>query len=449
MRIDRITIKNFKGFEEKELIFARPASGTRSPKSKKPEALPGSFHLLVGENGTGKSTALDAVAVALGIWHVARPTAGWRAIRKGEARLVKIKEGDRTRFEPMPDPAITAEGQIDGHDVAWTRMNRGQGLRTTNEEAREALALVEKLLAESRNPDVRVSLPILAHYGAGRAWLPQTERIKGFKPARGKVSRFDAYYCSLDGRIRDRELNDWFLYESLEAFQRGKKRLGMQAVEKAVLNCLPDAKGLRLDAERKEIVVMMPKDKGGDIPYYSLSDGQRAMLSLVADLAVKTVILNPHLGKDCALKSPGVVLIDELDLHLHPKWQRRVISDLKRTFPAMQFICSTHSPFLIQALEPGELIPLHEDALPAEYSNQSLEDIVENVQGVKMPQRSKRAEELSKASEEYFKSLQAPRITKAAVKKAEARFRQATEPFTDDPGLNALLKLEALTALKT
>ena len=74
----------------------------------------------VGENGSGKSTALDALAVALGIWHVASPSAGWRAIRPEEARLKVIREGDQERFEPMPSPSITATGVIAGESISWT-----------------------------------------------------------------------------------------------------------------------------------------------------------------------------------------------------------------------------------------------------------------------------------------------------------------------------------------
>jgi predicted ATP-binding protein involved in virulence len=436
MRIDQITIRNFKGFELRTFDF---------PRAPKGSGRKGSFHLLVGENGSGKSTTLDALAVALGIWHVARPTAGWRAIRPGEARWQPVRHGDRMSFEPMPDPAIEAKGVIGEREVRWTRTNRGLSPKTSNAAAQEALDEVAKMLGESRDPKGEITLPVLAHYGAGRAWLPQKERVRGFQLNMKKGSRLDAYYYCLDGRIRDKELNQWFLYEMLETSQRRRKRDGLVAVEKAILNCLPDAKGLRFDTDRKELVVGL-RD-GEEMPFYSLSDGQRTALALVADIAIKASTLNAHLGRKAALMSPGVVMIDELDLHLHPKWQRRVIDDLKQTFPEIQFICSTHSPFLIQSLRPGELIVLQREGEEVgEYANQSLEDIVESVQGVKMPQRNHRAEVMSRAVEDYVKEIKTPGATRKALKQAEANYRVKTEPYSPNPGLNALLKLEAMAA---
>lgn len=439
MRIDQLTIRNFKGFEHRTFDFPRAPKGAKRK---------GSFHLLVGENGSGKSSTLDALAVAVGIWHVARPTAGWRAIRAGEARWQPIRHGDRMSFEPMLDPAIEAKGLIGRKEVGWTRTNKGTSTKTSNSAAQDALDEVNGLLERTREAGAEVTLPVLAHYSAGRAWLPQKERVKGFPLNMKKGSRLDAYYYCLDGRIRDKELNQWFLYELLETSQRGRKRDGVIAVETAVLNCLPGASGLRFDSDRKELVLIM--QDGQEMPFYNLSDGQRATLALVADIAVKAVTLNPHLGKNAALRSPGIVMIDELDLHLHPKWQRRIIDDLKRSFPELQFICSSHSPFLIQSLKPGELVVLQDGetggAPVGEYANQSLEAIVEEVQGVTMPQRNHRAEMMSQAVEEYVKEIKAPGATKRTVKKAEQKYREITEPYAPNPGLNALLKLEAMAA---
>jgi predicted ATP-binding protein involved in virulence len=441
MRIDQLTIRNFKGFEHRTFDFPRAPKGSKRG---------GSFHLLVGENGSGKSSTLDALAVAVGIWHVARPTAGWRAIRPGEARWQPIRHGDRMSFEPMSDPAIEAKGLIGNRQVGWTRTNRGNSSKTSNSAAMEALAEVNALLGRSREAGVDVTLPVLAHYGAGRAWLPQKDRVKGFPMNMKKGSRLDAYYYCLDGRIRDKELNQWFLYELLETSQRGRKRDGLTAVETAVLNCLPGALGLRFDTDRREIVLKM--EGGQEMPFYNLSDGQRATLALVADIAIKAVTLNPHLGRNAALRSPGIVMIDELDLHLHPKWQRRIIDDLKRSFPELQFICSSHSPFLIQSLKQGELIVLQGEATDGvqvgEYANQSLEAIVEEVQGVEMPQRNHRAEVVSQAVEKYIKEIKSPGATRKMLKQAEQEYREVTEPYAPNPGLNALLKLEAMAATR-
>jgi len=437
MRIEHLTIRNFKKFEEATFEFPRLAPAAKTQKSQ------GSFHLFVGENGSGKSSVLDALAVALGIWHVARPTAGWRAIRPNEARLVARKAGDTIRFEALPSPAIEARGLIGESDVTWTRVNKGNSSKTSNADAKEALSEVESLLQKSRKEE-NITLPVLAYYGAGRAWLPARDRSSKFELKLGKVSRFDAYYYCLEGRIRDKEINQWFLFEMLEAAQRGKKRNGMQAVEKAVMNCVPGANSLRFDADRKELVI---KFGTVETPYYNLSDGQRSVLSLVADIAMKTAILNPHLGKDCAKLSPGVVLIDELDLHLHPKWQRRIVDNLKLSFPNIQFFCTTHSPFVIQSIQQGELIALGDQQDVVEYSGESIEDIAEGVQGVEMPQRSRRSQELGKAAEEYFRLLKSgDRTSKAALTNAESVYRLAAEPFSQEPGLSALLKLEALAA---
>ena len=131
---------------------------------------------------------------------------------------------------------------------------------------------------------------------------------------------------------------------------------------------------------------------------------------------------------DNPLHGAGVVLIDELELHLHPKWQRDVTEKLRRTFPNIQFIATTHSPFVIQALRPGELINLDPEEF-GEYADKSIEDIAETVMGVDLPQKSKRYREMMHAAETYFRLLRASGDNAAELAAAEQRLNELSVPF--------------------
>ncbi len=92
-------------------------------------------------------------------------------------------------------------------------------------------------------------------------------------------------------------------------------------------------------------------DELGTMPVSQLSDGIRTVLGLVADLAYRCLQLNPHLGENAALETAGIVMIDEVDMHLHPKWQQTILTDLLRAFPKLQFIVTTHSPQVLSTVK--------------------------------------------------------------------------------------------------
>ena len=163
---------------------------------------------------------------------------------------------------------------------------------------------------------------------------------------------------------------------------------------------------------------------------------------MICDLGRRLALANPLLKNP--LRGAGVVLIDELELHLHPKWQREVTGKLRKTFPNIQFIATTHSPFVIQALKPGELINLDPDEF-REYADKSIEDIAENVMGVDLPQKSERYRRMMSAAEEYFRLLRTPGALPGDVNAAEQQLNMLSEPFSDDPAFQALLKLERKT----
>ena len=213
---------------------------------------------------------------------------------------------------------------------------------------------------------------MIAYYGAGRAWLPHRERYKSAAASNEPARRWAAFYDCLNERIRIADLNQWFHREAIAAVNRGGRfRPGFEVVRQAVLRCVPGADGMWFDGDRGQIVLSIA---GQAQPFNNLSAGQRMMLALIADIAIKAVTQNNHLVPDDAHPSTngavpdvlahtsGVVLIDELDVHLHPRWQRRVASDLKSTFPKIQFVCTSHSPQVIGEVAPEEIRMLEDDA---------------------------------------------------------------------------------------
>jgi predicted ATP-binding protein involved in virulence len=444
MRIDRLEITNFKKFSD-YTIDLHPQ-----------------FTLLVGDNGTGKTTILDALAIAAGVWLVNAPdstlSSSGRNILPAEIRLEAVKTGDRrTRLVECKPVQISTTGQIGESTIQWFRQINPKGSRTSNAGSKEVLEIITNLFELDRSGE-HIWFPVIAYYGAGRAWLPSNKRdskAKKSSPSR----RWDAFYDCFEERIRISDIQNWFQKEAIASVnEQGQMRSGYKVVEFAILRCIPDADAIWFDPDRLEIFISIDNNPQ---PFSNLSAGQKMMVALIADIAIKVVNQNAtFLTEELIIddrvlplllhQTPGLVLIDEIDVHLHPKWQRQVVDDLKTTFPSIQFVCTTHSPFIIQSIEQGELRSLDfEDTQSLEYANQSIEDIAEDIQQVEVPQQSLKARELDVATERYFELLQNPDESQSEqLAEAEVAYRQAVEPFSSNPGLSALLKLEAMAKAK-
>jgi predicted ATP-binding protein involved in virulence len=155
-------------------------------------------------------------------------------------------------------------------------------------------------------------------------------------------------------------------------------------------------------------------------------------------------MLNPHLGQSVTQKTPGVVLIDEIDIHLHPNWQRRVVDDLRRAFPCVQFIATSHSPFIVQSLKSvEELINLKPKAVPFDNIDVSIEDIAEDIMDVHSPQKSKRYQDLIEVAEKYYRLLEEGKSaeTDEELKKIKNELDKLLIRFSDNPALQIFQKM--------
>lgn len=360
MRISQLIVQNFKGFNNREFSF--------HPQ----------FNLIVGVNGTGKTSTLDALAVAIGSWFLGVKGADSRHIRPNEVLLVDFEhediddEGKRNfsvHWENVYPCRVQARGEVLGKRIEWIRSLNGPGGRTTYSEATQIKKLATQADAAVRKGE-DVTLPLISYYGTGRLWLEPRDSYQVSDPMRvadkEELSRLAGYWNSVDPRLSVGQLTRWIARQSWISYQQGNRIPPVfAAVKSAIVGCVEAATNIYFDAVLGEVVVEM---QGGTQPFSNLSDGQRSMLALVGDIAHKAAKLNPHLGAKVLDETTGVVLIDELDLHLHPRWQRRIIEDLRRTFPKVQFICTTHSPQLIGQAKSDEIILLGQ---PEKHPGQS------------------------------------------------------------------------------
>ena len=145
----------------------------------------------------------------------------------------------------------------------------------------------------------------------------------------------------------------WFEDMTYIQLQEGKPIAELETVKKALRQCymscdttITDA-SFQYNVKSQELEVTVSRDDSVEkFPVQMLSDGEKGVISLVADIAYRMALLNPDLLEH-VLETPGIVLIDEIDLHLHPAWQKKIVDDLIHIFPNIQFVITTHSPSVL------------------------------------------------------------------------------------------------------
>lgn len=181
----------------------------------------------------------------------------------------------------------------------------------------------------------------------------------------------------------DSTTNTWFFLnvyktETLWELQHSQKSDLLKSVNDSIKQCVDDCKEIYHDVKQDLLIIKL--SNGELIPFNLLSDGVRSVLALVLELAFRSYLLNPHLGAQAPKETNGVVLIDELDLHLHPAWQKKVILDIRNAFPCMQFIVTTHSPLVVGSLQDGEIFSIENKKtvnFPIQYGKDANSILVE------------------------------------------------------------------------
>lgn len=421
MRIDSIQLRNFDCFEDRTFSLA--------PR----------FTLIVGDNATGKTSVLDGLAVGVGSLFLGFPSpAAARSIFRDEVRFKFYHHGETLTAERQFPSEVICKGMVSEKTGEWARELTSLEGRTTRQHSDWIRVIGEQLRSEVEAGQA-VVLPVVSYYGTGRLWL-QIRQREVVTP--GPQSRFIGYLDCLHPALDQKRLFEWFKKQEIAALQRGELGRTLEACRQAILRCLPGARRVYFDVSQDQLILEFPDQL---LSMSDLSDGYRNMLAMTADIAIRCATLNPALETEAVLATPGVVLVDEIDLHLHPKWQRRVVTDLLRTFPRIQFVATTHSPFVIQSLPASNDVKLLnlDDEAANDFIDKSVEDITEEVQKVEVPQRSKRFNDMMEVAGRYYALLNDARNAPAIeLENLKRQLDELSAPFSDDPAYQAFLKMQ-------
>jgi predicted ATP-binding protein involved in virulence len=416
MRLDRLHIQNFRCYEDATFDFQ-----------------PG-FNLVVGVNGSGKTSLLQAVAVSfIEFGNAMKPSQ--TSLKNEDIRFVIDRFDGRSRYERKFPLLVHGMGDV-FEATEWVMKRDGEALPHLVDSIFDAEK--DKVL-QKINLAIQVDLPVLAFYRSDRRW--QGAGVTAEFAAQHRVSRFDGYINWFDAVADLRDFESWLIGKTLERMQNllDTKPVSLDFedelawVNSAIEIAVPKARNLRYDLRLQSLLIDIDDQK--TIPFNELSDGQRGMVALFADIARRMCILNPHMGKDVLKNTSGVVIIDELDIHLHPAWQRNIVPALKEAFPKVQFIAASHSPQIIGSLKPEEVIVLNngDASHPRVTYGLDSSSVLEEVMGV-----TQREPEIEKLLSELFSTLEDNDLKKAKVQ-LEALKKKAPD-LPEFAGAEALMR---------
>jgi predicted ATP-binding protein involved in virulence len=376
MRINSIKLQNYRGISALSLDLHKK------------------LNVFYGENGSGKSTVIESITIMLS-WAVNRIR--YSSSVSGRPILeTDIKNGKTSTV-------IIISCFSEEQEVTWQLVKTHKGYYFKDRSNLSNLNEFTKQLQEkiSKNEE-RLNLPIFVYYPVSRAVLDIPLRIR----ERHSFKLFAAYDHALESGANFRAFFEWFRErEDLENENRKYRRVKpdifcypdpqLEAVRIALTTFLPEFENLRV---RRNPLRMEIEKNGETLTINQLSDGEKCLMAMIGDLARRMAIANPM--RENPLDGDGIVLIDEIDLHLHPKWQRMVVSRLIEVFPNCQFIISTHSPHVITHIHPENLYLLKQTEAgviaekPTESYGKTVDRVLEDLMGLQTTRPDKVSQSL-------------------------------------------------------
>lgn len=321
--------------------------------------------VLVATNGKGKTAILDAIAVAFGTFVNSTGLARGSVFHRSDVQKIKARETKTNEMEEVYPLVLEANGLINNEVTHWSReLHKPKGATTTKDT--KPLIQYGQDIRKKVVQKVDEILPLISYYGTGRLWglkkitlnkkQHETSRLSGYIDCLDPLSSyksFESWYvdiCLAELELKIEEIEKNNLDISNNEFTVIRK-----SIQQAVNHIVEKNTGWKdIVYKKRAETIVAQNETFGELSLMQLSDGIRNMIGLVADIAYRAVKLNPHL-ENAPKQTPGIVLIDEVDMHLHPKWQQTVLTDLTKAFPNIQFIVTTHSPQVLSTVKKEQI----------------------------------------------------------------------------------------------
>ena len=381
MRIDTLSIKNLRlfGDEEQEIHFDSSKNIT----------------VFLGDNGAGKTSILYGCSVLLSQFYKFFPNCPVKQLTNDDVRTVSsTNKADFAQIglKLVPShPGILEHSDIGKPYVSATMTKKGNETKSAPNSDLSSIhyySSVMKQMVDNGNP---VALPIIAFYGTERGHIKPVERRRNFhdvfprwevygKDSLSSATDFKRFFMWFE-RNEDIERREW----KRIAVETGNTENGytsyvLDSVRKALNSLFPNQlQNPRVEMSPLRFVMDDITDPQNRIErrLEHMSDGYRITIALVADIAARLAEANPspeESGIDNPMHAPGIVMIDEIDLHLHPKLQRDILRRLTNIFPNVQFIVSTHSPNVVMgALDIIQIIKLKDGKIDSKINEHEYE----------------------------------------------------------------------------
>lgn len=439
MIIKHIDIRNFRGYELSSFDFDEHLS------------------VVVGNNTAGKTALLQAVQVALGAYLTslkALPnepayrhnfTKDDVFLRYNKAKKDFFMNDETSRIDVIalfPETFTSRVGtyQIQHKEIGWWREFRGNKTTHSQECAGEIIELVEQMEQKRDSEDDNAIYPLVLSFGANRI----DNQYKAAAKTKERASRIvNAYKSALRETVDFQSAFDW-LYRYNQSIKTEREFEGTyDAFLEALTLAIPALSDVMVDSKNNELTALV--EVRGQQPTYQtfdhMSDGFKSIICIVAETAYRCIQLNGFLGKDAIKETPGVVLIDELDLYLHPRWQQHLLHDLQEAFPRIQFIVTTHSPFIIQSVRKQNLITLDGVNDDTDPIFRSIEEIIVSEMNMDTP-RSKAYKDMVEKAERYYQLVKVGKGNTAEAEQVSRELDEIEQEFSSDPAYVALLRAE-------